>query len=83
MTNREKLAQLSNEELAKYFVYTAEEPDYDDDFDGNWRICGTTTYYGNTVDHQLQWSMEDAIADVVGWLISENVGEQIWEPEAL
>ena len=82
MTNREKLAQLSNEELAKYFVYVAEEPDFDDDFEGNWNQCGTTTYYANTVNHQLSWSMEDAISDVVGWLTSESVEGQIWEQEA-
>ena len=73
MTNREKLAQLSDTELAEFFVYTAEEPDFDEDFEGNWRQCGTTTYYANTVNHQLSWSKEDAIADVVGWLTSESV----------
>ena len=57
-------------------MYTAEEPDYDDDADGNWYQCGTITYYANTVNHQLAWSMEDAISDVVEWLTSESVGDR-------
>ena len=71
MTNREHICSLPIQEFAKYFIYSREEPQYDEGFDGEWVECGFRTVFITSDGKEFWDDAGDALEHECWWLEQE------------
>lgn len=71
MTNRNKINQMTDVELASYGMYVKYEKDYDEDIDGVWVEIGKYSVYVSIFDNFESEDIETVFAHNLKWLRRE------------